>query len=375
MSGWLFAFGLGLLLVVLVVGIVWMILWNRGCDLWGHFPLSPVPGSPNSSSPTSPGPAPTSSGVASSSSSSSALQKQLGIDIPIKAVYLGYAANVSDIVTTVTAAADAGFNIILLAFWMGPTIGVDPYSAAYYWSLLPSTTQQSLMQTIHAKNAFVLVSAGGAGYNDYPVDGAAAFGQGAAIFSVQNNLDGVDFDFEHFTSTFGTGSGMNKTQTLAWLQLVNSSARTILGDDRFITHAPQSPYFNIEFAYGYLDLMTQDPVPSIDHLLIQYYNQGATYLTYDTQFIDNSSYHPGTTILDLLNAGIPKQQLVIGRLTQAADGQAASWIDPTTLGQWFVTAATDSRVLWKTGFSTWQWHSNGDGTPSSPAFITAVYPP
>jgi chitinase len=299
----------------------------------------------------------------------------LGSDVPVKAVYLGYSQGVSSIDITVRAAADAGFNLIVLAFWMGPEIGTDPFSAASYWQQLSSSARTAAIEQAHSVGARVIISAGGAGYQSYPINGGAAFGSGAAAFALQYDLDGVDFDFENLTTAFGTPSGMDKAATLAWMRDANSAARASLGSGRLITHAPQAPYFNVEFAFGYRDFIIAAPQPSVDLLLIQYYNQGMTYLTYNTQFIDNSSFHPDTTIRDLILATIPASKLVIGRLTQARDGDAATWIDPATLGAWFVQAASDPQVNnWKTGFSTWQWHQNGDGSPSSPEFLHAVYP-
>lgn len=302
----------------------------------------------------------------------------LGTDeFPVKAVYLGYSSGVSSIANTIRTAVDAGFNLINLAFWMGPSTGVDPYSAAYYWSLLSASDRSSTIEYAHSHGANVIVSAGGAGYNAYPSGGGTAFGQGAAQFALNNSLDGVDFDFENFTTAFGTPlSGLNKQQTIQWMLDANSAARALLGSSRFITHAPQSPYFNVEFSYGYRDFyLSSSPTPSVDLFLIQYYNQGATYLNYDSQFINNDNFHPGTAVAQLITTGFPANKIVIGRLTQPGDGSANSWIDPATLGQWFTTAKTDSRTHnWTTGFSTWQWHAQGDGSPSSPQFVAAVYP-
>jgi hypothetical protein len=302
----------------------------------------------------------------------SGFENLLGQQGPIKAVYVGYAAGVSSIASTVVSAAQAGFNVILLAFYMGPGTGTDPYSAAWYWSQLSDSDKVSTIATVHGLGTRVMVSAGGAGYNAYPIGGGTAFGQGSAQFAIDNHLDGVDFDLENFTSAFGTTSGMNKGQTLGWMRDANAAARSLLGDDALITHAPQTPYLNSEFSYGYLDFMTQEPTPSVDWLNLQFYNQGSTYLTYDSQFISNT-FHPGTSIAELISAGIPKEKLVIGRVTQAVDG--SPWLDPSTLHSWFVQASSDSRTQnWKTGLMTWQWHSVGDGSPSSASFLTTVYP-
>jgi Glycosyl hydrolases family 18 len=303
----------------------------------------------------------------------------LGTTVPFKAVYIGYAAGVSAIDATVEAAASAGFNLIILAFWMGPGVGADPYSALWYWQQLSQGARNAAITFVHNLGARVMLSAGGAGYTAYPHDGAAAFGQGAANLALGLGLDGVDFDMENLTNAFGTPSGLDKAQTIQWLTDATSAAASILGGSRIVTHAPQAPYFNQEFAYGYLQFMLQSTSNQI-YAAVQYYNQGGAapggaYGTYDEQFIANPNYHPGTAIAELVAAGLPVEKLIIGRLTQPGDGDPNTWISPSTLGQWFAEAATDPQTNnWMTGFSTWQWHQNGDGTPSSPAFLAAVYP-
>src|SRR6185437_4895609 len=89
------------------------------------------------------------------------------VDAPVKAVYLGY-SDVSDIKATVTQALDViGYNLIVLAFWLNPEVGVDPYSAAYYWSKLSDADKTSLTGLALSKNARIIVSAGGSTYNNY----------------------------------------------------------------------------------------------------------------------------------------------------------------------------------------------------------------
>lgn len=292
---------------------------------------------------------------------------------PVKAVYLGY-ADVSPADVAVRAAADAGFNLILLAFWMGPSTGADPYGALWWWSQLSPTARQSTVDYVHSKGGRILLSAGGAGYTAYPASGAVAFGQGAAAFANANLLDGIDFDFENFTSSFGTPtSGLNKAQTIQWMTDATNAGRSALTSTyATITHAPQSPYWNVEFVYGYLDFWTQTPQPNVDLFLIQFYNQGAgAYLTYEQQFINDDNYHPGTAVAQLIAAGLPADKIVIGKTTQPGDG--STWLDPNTLHQWVERAQTDPAAhLWHTGISTWQWHASG--TPTSAQFLNTVYP-
>jgi hypothetical protein len=295
-----------------------------------------------------------------------------GMPSPLKAVYVGY-SNVSNIDGIVREATDAGFNLIVLAFYMGPETGTDPYSAAWYWQQLSTDQRKAAMKYANERGARVIVSAGGAGYTSYPANGAAAFGSGAAQFALLHDLDGVDMDFENFTTAFGTPSGLNKAQTIQWLTDATAAARELLGVERLITHAPQSPYWNVEFAYGYLDWWLSGGNELTTAILMQYYNQGSgAYPTYESQFVSNN-FHPGTAVAQLISAGVAGNKIVVGKLTQPGDGDPATWIDPATLGTWFQQAATDTRTgNWATGVSTWQWHASG--SPTSLQFLSAVYP-
>lgn len=135
------------------------------------------------------------------------------------------------------------------------------------------------------------------------------------MFAQQYGFDGVDFDLENFVSP---GSqlprGMTKQQTIQWMVNATAIARTILGDGALIAHAPQTPYFSTpEFSQGYLDFYLQTPTPSVDLFLCQYYNQGATYLTYASQMINNDNFHPGTAIAQLIQRGIPQGKACHGK--------------------------------------------------------------
>jgi len=293
---------------------------------------------------------------------------------PLKAIYVGYSdINLNNFTQTIKSIVDYGYNLIILAFWIDPSIGTDPYSAAYYWSLLNSADKQSTLDYVHEHNAKIIVSSGGSSYAAYPLNGGSDYGTGAANFALTNQLDGVDFDMENFTNTFGTLSGLTKTQTIQWLTDATNAARSILGSDAIITHAPQSPYFNIEFANGYYDFYMQTPRPSIDYFLIQYYNQGATYLDYQTQFINDDNYHPDTAVAQLISRGLPKEIIIVGKLMQSTDGQSASWVSPQIIAQWVVQAANDSNAYnWTTGISTWQYHATG--SPNAQTWIQTIYP-
>jgi chitinase len=293
----------------------------------------------------------------------------------VKAVYMAYKdlQSLGSIDTTIKRTIDYGYNLIILAFWINPTTGVDPYSAADLWSKLSQTQQLDTINYAHDHGAQIIVSLGGSTYNGYTVNGGYSYGTAGANFALANNLDGVDFDFEGFTNTFGTTTGMNKSQVIQFLTDATIAARNVLGSNATITHAPQSPYFNIEFDNGYYDFYIQTPHPPLDYFLIQYYNQGDTYKTYQTQFINNDNFHPNTAIAQLISRNIPKEVIVMGKLTQQNDGQAVSWVDPETIHSWVETSANDPQTQnWTTGVSTWQFNLTGE--PTSQRWIQTIYP-
>lgn len=293
----------------------------------------------------------------------------------IKAVYMAYRdlQSLGSIDTTIKSAIDFGYNLIILAFWIDQSTGADPYSAADLWTKLSQSQRLDTIAYAHARGANIIVSLGGSTYNGYTINGGSAYGTAGANFALMYNLDGVDFDFEGFTNTFGTTTGMNKSQVIQFLTDATNTARSILGPNAIITHAPQSPYFNIEFANGYYDFYMQTPHPPLNYFLIQYYNQGATYLTYQQQFINNDNFHPLTAIAQLITRGIPKEVIVMGKLTQATDGQAASWVSPETIHSWVEIAVNDPGAYnWSTGVSTWQFNLTGD--PTSQQWIQTIYP-
>jgi hypothetical protein len=296
---------------------------------------------------------------------------------PVKAVYLGYQdlTAYGTLGATITKAIDFGFNLIVLAFWINPDIGVDPFSAADLWTRLSDQERQDTLTYANGRNAKIILSAGGSSFVGYEVKGTMSgtnYGTAAATFAQQYSLHGLDFDMENFISPgFTTPSGMTRVQTIQWLTDATFAARAVLGSSALITHAPQAPYFQaLEFAQGYLDFYLQTPTPPLDLFIIQYYNQGATYLDYTSQMINNDNYHPGTAVGQLIERGIPASMIVVGKLTQKKDGDSSSWVSPEEIATWVAPALKD--LDWNTGFSTWQWNTSGN--PTSQFWINTIYP-
>jgi len=243
--------------------------------------------------------------------------------------------------------------------------------------MLSAAQKQAAINFAHNHAARVIVALGGSTFHDYQLGKGAEYGSAGALFAQQQLLDGVDFDMEGFTVGFGTPTGLNKQQSIAWLTDATNAARATLGADALITHAPQAPYFAATWANGYLDFFLQNPRPPVNAFLIQYYNQAdgqvPSYLTYTSQFIRADDFK-GTAVAELITRGIPAEFLVVGKLTQVTDGWGITWVSPQTIHTWAVTAPSDPQAhFWNTGFSTWQWHTTG--SPSSQDWISTIYPP
>ncbi len=87
------------------------------------------------------------------------------------------------------AASDAGFNVLILAFYM--STGVTDFGQA--WEAIPSSTKKATMDIIHSRNQIALISFGGSTDNPY-YNPSADMGSAVSNWAISNYLDGVDFD-------------------------------------------------------------------------------------------------------------------------------------------------------------------------------------
>lgn len=100
--------------------------------------------------------------------------------------------------------ANAGFNELILAFWNYPGTPASNSDWVIDWASItnvaPDFYQQTLIDDLHAidPDLKVLVSAGGAYGNVGPDSGIdpVAYGTSLYNFTTNNNLDGIDLDFE-----------------------------------------------------------------------------------------------------------------------------------------------------------------------------------
>jgi len=279
---------------------------------------------------------------------------------PLKAIYIDIGIDWNDPSTTFKSVADAGYNLLILAFM----VSGKPYDAQAAWAQI--TNQQEVASYIHGKNARITVSAGGSTDSPYGSFSGSSYGTTLAKWAVANHLDGVDFDLENFGPGF-TGGGLSVNQTIQWVADATNAARSVLGPSGLITHAPQPPYFGTKAGFNDAYGRIYKLAPSIDYLLIQYYNNGKA-TTYDSIF---TSANGGSIIEISKNDSIPLSKLVVGKpvTNSGADGGGVDYyVPPATLRTFFQQAS--SNLGWNTGVMGWQWHS-----PSlNKDWISQIYP-
>jgi len=291
------------------------------------------------------------------------------LDRPVKAIYIDY-KNIdwNNPANTVLNAIQVGYNVIILAFYLSS----GPADMAIAWQGVPSGTQQSTAQQAHAKNAIILVSFGGATDDPYRKD-PIALGAQVAKWAVDNNLDGVDFDLENFGPGL-TADGLNPFQTASWVANISNSARNVLGSGKYISHAPQGPYFGpvgstntwAGVTGGYTGVYYY--ATNIDFFNVQFYNQGPScYTDYNGLFTSSCSTFPSTSVLEIAKAGIPMEKIVVGKIVNPSDG-GTGWVSATDLHNWFSQAR--SEIGWNSGVMGWVW----DDANTLAQWISTIFP-
>jgi len=253
--------------------------------------------------------------------------------------------------------ADAGYNLILLAFH----VSGRPQYASSVWQGLGATTQKTVATYIHNKGGRIVVSAGGAEDVPYGSTSGTAYGTAVANFAKSNNLDGVDFDLENFGGNFAT-AGMSTSQTVQWVADATNAARNILGANAIITHAPQTPYFGANHGFGDGYTKIYKLAPSINFLLVQFYNNDGGLTSFSSIFSSDT----GGAVIEIANAGIPLNKIVVGKPVNSDDG--SGWVAPATLHSYFQQA--QSQYGWTGGVMGWAWHDQTTNTN----WIKGIYP-
>lgn len=121
-----------------------------------------------------------------------------------------------------------------------------------------------------------------------------------------------------------------------------------------ITHAPQAPYFSSQCQWGAgYSKIYQQVGDGIDHMLVQYYNQGAGMYESCNQLLHSSSGTcPGSSVFEISkNENIPLSKLVIGKPATTSDA-SSGYMDPHSLGKCYASARSQG---WNAGMVFWQY--------------------
>jgi chitinase len=176
-----------------------------------------------------------------------------------------------------------------------------------------------------------------------------------AAFANANNYDGVDIDWEDTKSFIaGDSSGEN------WLITLTTVLRQNLKAGSIITHAPQAPYFGVgAYPKGAYLTVDQSVGSMIDFYNVQFYNQGkGMYVTGQNLFNVSGGCCPGTSVNEIIAAGIPAGKVVLGKPAISKDAHSGL-MDAATLNQ----AIRNNFPYngWNAGLMYWQYIHDLDG--------------
>ena len=262
-------------------------------------------------------------------------------------------------------------------WWPKPNGSSDPKDAALLWSnalhYLPSgygrTTreiQENLKNLYHEQNTKVLVSA--FGDNSLPTTfkiDPSAVGRNLAMFVINNQLDGVDIDYED-------NAAMEAGTAVPWLiELTESMLQTFREEEPnrefIISHAPQAPYFmSGKYQQNYLafynaTIGNNTVGDYIDFFNVQFYNQGfSDYSSYETLFVQANGWANNTAVAQIAALGIPMNKIVVGKPVTQGDVSNTGYIAQETLASIFTTAR---QGVWTNcsnvgGVMNWQFSSD-----------------
>lgn len=284
-----------------------------------------------------------------------------------KIIYIDSNIYWADPKVSVKNAVDAGYNVILFAFYLK----AGAWDMALVWQNFSDADKQELLTYANSRGAILGVSCGGATETWY-LDDPVALATDISNWVLTNRLQVLDADLENIAPGF-TYPGC--PDLYDWMNKFFGTARTVLGNEIYISSAPQTPYLSVPgvagtwpgIKGGFYQVMKDNP--SISWLFLQMYNQGANYLTYETCFVDSGRDFPLSAISQLYNqgAGIPYEKMVFGTFLQSTDGQGNN--NPNDIHTYLQRAAADYK--WQAGAGVWQYSTSG--TPSPAQWIQIVF--
>lgn len=275
---------------------------------------------------------------------------------PRRVLYIDYRdINWNTPTQTVTAAVDAGYNVILLAF----LLSTSPADMAQAWSTAGTSAQTAAVAYAHSKGAVLMVSA--AGSTDLPwttFSDGSSYGNYVGQWAKANNLDGVDFDVENIAPGFVAG-GMHGVQFSQYLADASRAAKNYV---LFVSHAPQAPYFgpigNAAYwpgASGGYSAVEAKSGGAVDFYNLQVYNQGGSCYTSFTGIFTSSasdcSVFPGTSVQEIASYGVPLQKITVTKYLLTIDG-SNGFVSSSILNAFLSQAKT---IGYQSGVSCWAY--------------------
>lgn len=250
--------------------------------------------------------------------------------------------------TSFPAPADLGdWNDLILAF----ELSAGAWDAANVWQAMDNSTKKSTSDAYHAAGKKIRVAIFGA--TEYPLlsgEDPVELGNKFAQFVIDNQLDGIDVDYED-SGSFQTATGGGEDFLIS---LTKTLRAKLPSPQYFITHAPQAPYFTTGTNYpngAYLKVH-KEVGDLIDAYEIQFYNQGAgAYEDCDGLYTTAPKDWPGTTVAGIIASGIPASKVIIGKPGQAGDANNGL-MTPADIGACVTKNNGNSGAG---GIMAWQW--------------------
>ncbi|TBU31271.1 chitinase [Dichomitus squalens] len=275
--------------------------------------------------------------------SSANLQRRDGF-IPSGPKFVVYSASAVDEGVLPPLHEIQGFNVLNLAFLQCD----GPYGQAKRWADLPIDQRQQLKAQYNAAGVSLVVAAFGA--NDLPttngLDPTTIAGT-MAQFVLDNNLDGVDVDYEEL-ELMRSQAGVGET----WVSTFTQALRARLPQGQFIiSHAPVAPWFEPYLCPGGCYLTVHQNVGDlIDWYNIQFYNQSPDpgYENCDTLLYNAG----GSSVFEILGHGVDQSKIVIGKPASTQDMTNGGYMDPAALSTCVAQAVGQG---WNAGVMTYQF--------------------
>ena len=268
--------------------------------------------------------------------------------------YIGYYVTYNQLFDFIDLAGSSGITHILLEFiTLNYTGSNDPntiYTLTYYdtvsnWFNFTVEERATLINKASEYGIIFGISFGGATTFDVN-NGFLGFLKSNSIYTnpeilsnellnytTTTSLTYIDLDIEHINSSVNNDDFNLMLDYLGNLsKYLKTTTTQTIKPVIVVSHAPQTPYFyNGIFQEIYIKV-EQFYGSFIDFYLTQFYNQGNTYYDFESIFI----YDPVqlTSVLQINSYGIPFEKIIVGKATDASDGNVVLWngtLDPLVM--------------------------------------------